>query len=401
MTYGQIVLSQFRKDRAAVAAFWSVLVLFLAATYAPAIALDVPFFTDLPGAPASPWLRALFDPLVFPLEVDVFFNLLMATLPLAGAAALFLRGKARRRTVGGLLLAHVAVFLLLVANQDSFRGKATNYPAEVHAAKARAVFPPVRHHPSGRNSEFTLTKPFQRGRLQPGAPEPPAELWPYYLLGSDPLGNDIFTRILYGIRISLSIGVIAVAIYATIGIVLGALAGYLGGWVDDLLSFFAQVFLTIPLLFLILFLVSIVEKPRIYHTMAMIGVVSWPTVMRLIRGEFLRQREIDYVTAARALGLPPRRIMFRHIVPNALAPVLVAATFGIANAIILEAGLSFLGLGDPSAPSWGQILQVGFENPGNGRHLIWAAGGAIFLTVLVLNLVGEGLRDALDPKLRR
>lgn len=401
MTYREIVLSQFRKDRAAVWALRLFGLLVLLATYAPLIALDVPFLTDLEGAPRSPWLRSLFDPRVFPQEVDLFFNLLMGTLPLLLLVLLLARGKLRSRLAVGLLAAHVALFVFLLTVQPSFRTADRDYPREVLEKKAWALWPPARHHPSGRRSEFTLTPPMQEGRLQAGAEKPPAELWPYFILGSDPLGNDVFTRLLYGTRISLSIGVIAVSIYVTIGVILGALAGYLGGWVDDFLSFLAQVGLTIPLLFLILFILSVVEKPRIYHTMVIIGVVSWPTVMRLVRGEFLRQREIDYVTAARALGLTPLRIMFRHIVPNSLAPVFVSATFGVANAILVESSLSFLGLGDPSAPSWGQVLQVGFENPGNGRHLIWASGLAIFFTILVLNLVGEGLRDALDPKLRR
>lgn len=401
MTYGEIVLAQFRKDRAAVVALWVLALLFLVATYAPAIALDVPFWTDLADAPASPWLHALFDPRVFPLEVDVFFNLLMGTLPAIFLAVLFARGAWRWRALGIGALVHLAVFLALLAMRAEWRSPYRDLPVEIHAAGAKAVWPPVRHHPSRRQSEFTLTRPFQRGQLQPGAAPPPEPLWPYYVLGADPLGNDVLTRMIYGTRISLTIGIIAAAIYVTIGVILGAMAGFLGGWVDDLLMFLAQVFLTIPALFLILFILSVVERPTIYHIMLVIGALGWPTVMRLVRGEFLRQREIDYVNAARALGFSNRRIMFRHIVPNSMGPVFVSATFGVASAVLVESTLSFLGLGDPSAPSWGQILQAGYENSSNGRHLIWIGGLAIFLTVLVLNLIGEGLRDALDPKLRK
>ena len=132
-----------------------------------------------------------------------------------------------------------------------------------------------------------------------------------------------------------------------------------------------------------------------------IAAVSWPGVMRLVRGEFLRQRELDYVTAARALGLTDRRVMFRHVVPNTLAPVFVSATFGVAGAVLIESTLAFLGIGDPGAPSWGQILKVGYENSTTGRHLVWAGGLAIFVMVLIVNVIGEALRDALDPKLRR
>jgi len=400
MTYGEIVLGQFRKHREAV---WCVRILgglFLLATYAPVIALDVPFWTNLPDAPASPWFRALFDPTVFPLAVDAFFNLLMGTLPLL-VALWFALPKLRGRVLRWWWVAHVGLFLWIAGTREDWRTSTHDYPKLVLAAKASAVFPPIRHHPGSRHSEFSLTKPFHEGNLQPGAPEPDKALWPYYILGSDDLGNDVLTRLLYGARISLTIGILATTVEIFIGIVLGAVAGYFGGWVDDVLMFLAQAMLTIPVLFLILFLMSVIEKATIYHIVFVIAIVGWPGVMRLVRGEFLRQREIDYVTAARSLGLPTRRIMFRHIVPNTLAPVFVWATFGVAGAILLESTLAFLGLGDPGAPSWGQILKIGYENKDTGRHLVWAGGLAIFLIVLVINVIGEALRDALDPKLRR
>ncbi len=401
MTYGEIVLGQFRKHREAV---WCVRILgalLLLATYAPLLALDVPFWTDLPGGPAFPWFRALLDPTVFPLAVDVFFNLLMGTLPLLVALWFVLRGK-RLRVLRWWFAAHVLLFLWVNHGREELRTSMRDYPELVVEAKASAVFPPVRHHPSSRRSEFSLTRPFSQGNLQPGAPPPEDKsLWPYYVLGSDNLGNDVLTRLLYGTRISLTIGILAVGIEILIGISLGAIAGYLGGWVDDLLMFVAQAVLVIPVLFLILFLMSVIEKATIYHIVFVIAAVGWPGVMRLVRGEFLRQREIDYVTAARSLGLPARRIMFRHIVPNTLAPVFVWATFGVAGAILLESTLAFLGLGDPGAPSWGQILRIGYENKDTGRHLVWAGGLAIFVIVLVINVIGEALRDALDPKLRR
>ncbi|HEX5031063.1 MAG TPA: ABC transporter permease [Candidatus Eisenbacteria bacterium] len=400
MTYAEIVVGQFRKHREAVWCLRAFAVIFLLATYAPFLALDVPFYTDLPGAPAVPWLSALFDPTVFPLAVDGFFNLLMGTLPLL--IVLWLVARRRRlRAVLAWSVLHLILFLWIEQARDEWRTPVRDYPREVFEAKASAVFPPVRHHPGKRESQFSLTKPFSKGNLQPTAPPPPEELWPYYILGSDNLGNDVLTRLLYGARVSLTIGLLAVGLDLLLGVALGALAGYLGGWVDDLLMFLAQAFLVIPVLFLILFLMSVVEKPSIYAIVVVIALVGWPGVMRLVRGEFLRQREIDYVTAARALGLPNRRIMFRHIVPNTLAPVFVSATFGVAGTILLESTLAFLGLGDPGAPSWGQILKIGYENRDTGRHLIWAGGLAIFAVVLIVNVIGEALRDALDPKLRR
>jgi len=403
VNYGEIVRGQFLKHRSAVWCLRILVALFLFATYAPLLALDVPFWTDLSGTAAFPWFAALFDPAVFDLAVDAFFNLLMGTLPFAVAIWFLTRGRPRRGLLVAWCLLHVALFLCIQGARPDWRKPVRDYVRDAHAADANAVWPPVRHHPQRRLSEFSFTPPLHKGALVPGAAveAPPDAIWPYFVLGSDNLGNDVLTRVLYGTRVSLTIGIVAIAIDVLIGIALGAMAGYFGGWVDDLLMFFTQVVLVIPLLFLILFIMSVVEKPTIYHVMLVIALVGWPSVMRLVRGEFLRQREIDYVTAARALGVTSRRIMFRHIVPNTLAPVFVYATFGVAGAILLESTIAFLGLGDPSAPSWGQMLRIGYENKDTGRHLIWTGGLAIFAMVLVINVIGEALRDALDPKLRR
>ncbi len=271
-SYWSIVKAQFRKQRAAVWALRILGVLLLFATYAPVIALDVPFYASGHG---FPWFGALFNPNVFPNEVDVFFNLLMATLPVL-VFIWFLPRKAKWILLWGVL--HMTGFLVLVSVQEDMRAPVAEFAAD------DGFFPPVRHHPSGRQSEYSLTPPFQSGA---------GEDAPYFLLGSDNLGNDVFTRLLYGSRISLTIGILAVSIYVVVGVVLGGLAGYFGGWIDDLLLFFAQVVMTIPALFLILFVLSVVETRSIYHIMLVIAALSWPQVMRLVRGEFLRQRELD------------------------------------------------------------------------------------------------------------
>lgn len=400
-TYGAIVKRQFRRNKAAVVSLWLMVLLFLMATYAPVIALDIPFWTNLEGTEGSPWLRSLIDPTVFPLPVDAFFNVLMGTLPVLIILLLVSRGRFRKAVVLLWLIGHFSTFWYLEGVKEEYRQSPREWTVEVYEAKANAVFPLIRHHPGSQQSQFSLTPPFSRGKLISTAEKPPDELWPFYLLGSDNLGNDVFTRVLYGTRISLTIGIVAVLLYVSVGVLLGGLAGYLGGWVDDFLLFVAQIFMTIPALFLILFLLSLTEKASIFYIMFIIALLSWPNVMRLVRGEFLRQRGIDYVAAARSLGLSPMRIMFRHIAPNSLAPVFVSATFGVAGAILIESTISFLGLGDPAAPSWGQLLKVGSENSTTGRHLVWISGFAIFFTVLVLNLIGEGLRDALDPKLKK
>jgi len=400
-TQAQIVKRQFGKNRPAVWSLYALLLMFLGATYAPVIALDVPFFCGLEDAPSFPWVRALFDPNVFPLAVDTFFNVLIFTLPLLALVLWKAPRKQRRWLILGVVALQFVAFGVLSANLESFRMTPRNWSVEIHEKEVSSLFPPFRHHPNSQRSEFSLTPPFERGQLRPGAEEPPEELWPYFLLGSDNLGNDVFTRVLYGTRISLTIGIVAVALYVSVGIFLGGLAGYFGGWVDDTLMFCAQVVMTIPGLFLILFIISIIDKPTIFHIMGIIALLNWPTVLRLVRGEFLRQREIDYVAAGKALGYSPMRIMFRHIAPNSMAPVFVSATFGVAGAILIESTISFLGLGDVDAPSWGQLLKIGNETSSAGRHLVWIAGSAIFAIVLILNLIGEGLRDALDPKLRK
>ncbi|NUM35849.1 MAG: ABC transporter permease [Candidatus Brocadiae bacterium] len=227
-------------------------------------------------------------------------------------------------------------------------------------------------------------------------PRPPSNQFP---LGTNREGHDLIARMLYGTRISLTIGVVAVSIYITIGIILGASAGFFGGKVDLCISRFIEIMICFPSFFLILTLAAFVDKPSIFHIMIIIGVTHWTTVARLVRGEFLRLRGIDYVQAAIALGLNKSRIIFSHVLPNALGPVLVTATFGVASSILTESTLSFLGLGDPSAPSWGVILSQGRVL--GKMWLILTPGLAIFFIVSVFNLVGEGLRDALDPKLRQ
>jgi peptide/nickel transport system permease protein len=205
---------------------------------------------------------------------------------------------------------------------------------------------------------------------------------------------------LYGSQISLSVGFVAVGISILIGILVGAMAGYKGGWVDSLLMRFVDIMLSFPSFFLILTVVAIL-RPNIYNVMIVIGITSWEGTARFVRAEFLSLRERDYVQAARALGVKDRRIIFRHILPNALAPVFVTASLGVASAILIEAGLSFLGFGvQPPAPSWGNILTEGRTYIFDAWWLTVFPGLAILITVLSFNLFGEGLRDALDPRLR-
>lgn len=220
------------------------------------------------------------------------------------------------------------------------------------------------------------------------------------LLGTNNTGVDVLAQMIHGTQIALLVGFVSTGCAAVIGIILGALAGYLGGWADILLSRLIELVMCIPALVLILALIAILESPTIWHMMLILGITGWTGIARLTRGEFIKLKEMDFVTSARALGVGGLRIMFRHILPNALAPVLVPISFGIASAIMVEAGLSLLGFGAPPPnPSWGSLLNVGKTNP-SMWWLIAFPGLAISLTVLAYNLIGEGLQEATDPRLR-
>ena len=222
----------------------------------------------------------------------------------------------------------------------------------------------------------------------------------YNWFGTTQAGVDVFAQMVHGTTIALLVGFVSMGIAALIGIVVGASAGYFGGWVDMLLSRCIELVMCIPALVLILALLAILEKPTIWHVMVVLGCTGWTSIARLARGEFLKLRESEFVTAARALGATHARIMFRHVLPNSLAPLLVPITFGIAGAILTESGLSFLGFGSPPPnPSWGTLLNAGRTNL-NLWWLVFFPGTAIFLTVLTYNLIGEGLQEATDPRLR-
>ncbi|MDA0747569.1 MAG: ABC transporter permease [bacterium] len=247
---------------------------------------------------------------------------------------------------------------------------------------SQAIFPPIPYGPS----DIHLNEKYQ---------QPNAE----HLMGTDRLGRDVLSGLIHGTRYALTIGLVSVSISMFIGVILGALAGYFGGWIDLILSRIFELWAAIPALFLII-TVAAFFPPSLFFIMIIIGLTGWVGIARLTRAMFLQVRNYDYVSAAKSLGYSSARVMFIHILPNAIAPVLIPAAFGVAGAILAESGLSFLGIGVPAeAITWGAIL-AGARSNTAAWWLVVVPGFAIFVTVTLYNLLGDGLRDALDPKMK-
>ena len=217
-------------------------------------------------------------------------------------------------------------------------------------------------------------------------------------LGTDENGADVLTLILYGARVAVIVGLSTVIICSTVGVTLGTISGYFGGWVDEVVMRVTEVLMAFPGILLAILIIFITQEPSMLAVIGALSVSGWAGYARLVRGQVLAERENDYVEAAKALGFPARRVMFRHVLPNTLAPVIVQATFGVAGAILAEAALSFLGLGPQDVPSWGGLLDQGASYFLLTAHLALFPGLAIMFTVLGINFLGDGLRDWLDPR---
>lgn len=243
-------------------------------------------------------------------------------------------------------------------------------------------------------------------RLFPGTPWDMVAapfIWPgqerELLLGTDMLGRDLASGLFHGARVSLMVGFVATLVAVFVGTSIGALAGYYRGWVDDLLMRFTELFQTIPQFIFAIVVVAILS-PSVLNVIVAIALVSWPSVARLVRGEFLALREREFVQASIAIGMGDLRIIVTQILPNALGPIIVTGSLMVATAILTEGGLAFLGLGDPNIMSWGTIIGGGRDALRSAWYITAIPGLAIMLTVLALNLVGEGLNDALNPRLK-
>lgn len=246
----------------------------------------------------------------------------------------------------------------------------------------RIVTPPIPYGPKTSRLSHRYKGPGEHG----------------HLLGTDDTGRDVASRLIHGARVSLSIGLVAMSISFVLGILVGSLCGWYGGWLDILLSRIMEIIESIPLLLLLLILLAAMDRPNLYMTMTIIGLTGWTGIARIFRGQVFKVRSMDYVSAARAMGSRLSFILLKHILPNAIAPVFVALTFGVASAILTESMLSFLGFSDPTFATWGEIVEQGRKHT-DSKHLIIFPGVAIFTTVTAFNLLGDALRDAIDPRM--
>jgi len=386
VSYGEMVWREFFKSRLNLVSLVFIVFLFAVAILAPFLANDKPFVIRIEGRLHFPLFRNLGAS-----DYCVFLAAIVAGLQL-----LLVRRNRRRLdpTIRGSVLwrqicissSIIFIGVILIFIFVPRRLDAKGYKAMVASGKATgAIFAPIPYGYGRTNLKL---------REQP----PSREHW----LGTDDVGSDVLCRLIHGSRISLSVGFVAVGISSVIGIFIGAILGYFGGKVDFVGMRIVEIMMAIPTFFLIITIVAFFPR-SLFNIMVIIGITSWTGDARFIRAEFFKLRNQDFVQAARSLGLPLRSILFRHMLPNGIAPVLVNATFGIAGAIFIEAALSFLGFGvAPPTPSWGQMLSLGVAT--TGRFLWWLSlfpGLSIFFTVLAYNLVGEGLRDAIDPRLRK
>jgi peptide/nickel transport system permease protein len=393
--YWDLVYGQFLKNRVAAVSVVIIFLLFLIAAWAPLIANGKPFVWHQDGLTTYPLLKYMVSPTQGP-SIDYLFNFLLfstITLPIvvgAGYLATKSTPGAFRKIFNRLTLAAFALALVPFVFAPKYTLDGADYPRDAVALIASkgdyAVFPPIGQDPITPTREI----------LKPPSGE--------HILGTDKDGRDVFARMVHGARISLSVGFVAEFIAIFVGVVFGALAGYYRGWLDITVMRFIEMVICFPSFFLILTIVAFIEpsKRSIFHIMLVMGITGWTGIARMVRGEFLKLSEQDFVQSARALGCSNTRLMFRHILPNAMGPVLVSAAFGIAGAILTESGLSYLGFGaPPPTPTWGEMISQGKDHLEEAWWLIVFPGLTIFISVTIYNLVGEGLRDAMDPKMRR
>jgi peptide/nickel transport system permease protein len=354
--------------------------MFAIALLAPIIAGSKPLLWFDSNGVSAPFLKDFFSPSEGSEQLlNICYNYILL-LVIFGLFIKTVCSKYFRIIFPILALLLIIPFVLSTSQKDP-----TKYKQLQVIGKGKGIFPLISHSPYEVNQKLK---------------QPPS--WPEHPCGTDSSGRDVLSRIIHGSRVSLTVGIVSIVISSLIGIAIGGITGYFGGILDICISRIIEVIMCFPIIFLILMIIAVLDQRSIFNIIAVIGLTSWTGLSRLVRGEVLKQRQQDYVTAAQALGASHLRIIFRHIMPNCLAPIFITMTFGVAGAILMESSLSFLGFGvDIPTPSWGELLNQALEAP----HIYWwltlFPGLPIFFTVTIYNLVGEGLRDALDPRLKQ
>ena len=375
----RVLRDTFTRTSARIGLGWIVLLIIFAA-FAPLLANSHPLLLSQDGEISSPLMRFL-------TPADVILLIVF----LSAFALIFIRNLSSQRRL--IIFTLITGFATIGAHLWIEPPKLTVYDqyrqAEVTGTYDWVLRAPIPYSP----------RDYLRDKGDTGLEQPLENTQRLHLFGTEANGADLLSRMIHASRIALGIGFVATGIAMILGIIIGGLMGYFSGWVDMVGMRLVEIFEAVPTLFLLLTFVAFFGR-SLYIMMVIIGITSWSGYARYLRAEFLRLRQQDYVQAAIACGLPLRSILFRHMLPNGIAPVLVVASFGVASAILAEAILSFLGLGLVDEPSWGQMLNQAVQS---STFYWWMAafpGGAIFLTVFAYNLMGEALRDAIDPNLK-
>ena len=394
----QLVWKRFVEHKAAKLGMWAIAFIFLLGTYAPFLGSEIALFWWDSDGLSFPVIASMFNRQEYIHRHDLLFNVAALLLPMMIIAGYLLRKRVARSrfilgSIGVLVMVWIFCMLPIFPGANSWRAVWDDRPLTVETAPTYseqddvlALFPLVRHGFEQTYQGANLKSPFTYNEKTDQ----------HFWMGTDVRGRDVFVRMLYGARISLTVGLVATGISLFIGTIFGALSGYFGGWVDLLMQRMVEVMMAFPTFPLVMVVVAMTGRD-VFIMMAVIGATGWAGTARLVRGEFLSQMSRDYVLAGRSMGLPGWRVMFRHVLPNVSAPLLIAATFGIAGSVGAESGLAFIGLGDPNAPSWGDLMNQGRQNIAYA-WLIYIPGLAIFGIVTALNIIGEHLRQAMDVK---
>ncbi|MCP3966778.1 MAG: ABC transporter permease [Lentisphaerae bacterium] len=374
--------NRFHTEKLAMTGLAGIVILLALSLLAPFLANSRPFLVIMNGRVSLPFIRYIFAPDSTESLIEQVFNFSLLYLPITAIVLVFIR---KRLKIKFIILGTLALLLLIPFFMTNYRLDKTDWRAKVKKQDCFALFAPVPYGPYEQTA-----KPYLKPCID-------------HLLGTDQIGRDILSRMLYGARVSLAVGLFATILSLIIGIIIGMCAGYFRGKFDLISMRIVEVILCFPTFLLLLILMSMLKEVKFNQSILLVilvlGLTSWIGLCRLVRGETLKQRILPYIASCEATGLPVSRIMLFHLLPNITGPILISFTFGVAGAILAESSLSFLGFGvqAPTA-SWGELLRQAFSNPFQYWHLTLWPGLALFFSVCAFNFTGEGLRKVFDPK---